>query len=190
MIGKKIFGILVVIGIVAGLTSGAFAFDFKFKGTPPPSPEKFIERMAKDLGLSKEQTDKLTAGAKQVEEQAKEMRAKNKELFGQIEKELMKDSPDSKTIYGYMQEIGQNNTQIQFKRMEQIILLRKELNPEQKAKLEKFMQELKGRRNKMFGKRPGELGGPEGPGEPFGPDAPGSPESSVVSGQSFASVIK
>ncbi|MFA4967020.1 MAG: periplasmic heavy metal sensor [Candidatus Margulisiibacteriota bacterium] len=134
---KKGLLILTVIAIMAPM---GFAFQ------PPPggrglSAGKMIERIAKEIGLSQEQKEKYLAGAKQVEEEAKAIRAKNKDLFDLIKKELQKDAPDSKSIYGYMQQINQNELQVQFKRMEQIIAMKKELTPEQKAKLDQLMKD-------------------------------------------------
>jgi Spy/CpxP family protein refolding chaperone len=179
-----------IIMVLVALGVGAFAM-----GSQPAKrfrPERRFEGIAKELGLTPEQKVRFMKAARQVEEEAKVINRKNKELFDKIEKELVKEAPDSKVIYGYMQQIGQNNTQIQFKRMDQIIQLRKELAPEQRTKFEKMMKERKEQEKKMLEKmrqRGGKdrgLGGPEappnppGPGGPMGPGGPEGPEGPLV----------
>lgn len=150
MMRKNVLTMMLVVAILAGVSSGALAFGpQRAKGLPA---EKMIERMAKDIGLTQQQKDKFLAGAKQIEEEAKDIHSRNREIFDKIEKELLKESPDSKAIYGYMQQISQNNTRIQFKRMDQIIQLRKELTPEQRTKLEKIMRRNKELTIKRFEK--------------------------------------
>ncbi|MDD4178742.1 MAG: periplasmic heavy metal sensor [Candidatus Margulisbacteria bacterium] len=155
---KKVLILFLTVILLAG---GALAaFEPPPKGRP--SPEKMINRLAKDLDLSSEQKTKLLARAKVTEEEAEKINEKNRALFAEIEKELLKDSPSSKTIYGLMQQVGRNRTEIEFKRMEQMLELRRELTQEQKTKFEKMMQAGKKR-------------GPGGPGGPEGPMGPGGP---------------
>lgn len=158
MMIKKVLILFLTVILLAG---GALAaFEPPPKGRP--SPEKMINRLAKDLDLSSEQKTKLLARAKVTEEEAEKINEKNRALFAEIEKELLKDSPSSKTIYGLMQQVGRNRTEIEFKRMEQMLELRRELTQEQKTKFEKMMQAGKKR-------------GPGGPGGPEGPMGPGGP---------------
>ena len=127
---------LVVVFLVA---SGAQAAMPRF-GDRRPEPGKMVERMAKDLGLTKEQKEKFIAEARQIEEGNKQSRQKDREIMNKIEEEMVKESPDTKMIHSYLQEIGRNRTEIQFKRLEQMIKLRKELTPEQREKLQKIMK--------------------------------------------------
>ena len=179
MKGEGWFKWVSIVIVLVVLEAGAMAM-----GAQPPRgfrPERRFEGIAKELGLTPEQKVRFMKAAKQVEEEAKVINSKNKELFDKIEKELVKEAPDSKVIYGYMQQIGQNNTQIQFKRMDQIIQLRKELAPEQRIKFEKMMKERKEQEKKMLEKmrqRGGKdrgLGGPEAPPNPPGPGGPMGP---------------
>ena len=182
MAGNNLLAALLIAGVLSGASFGLPLF-----GPPQekgPMVERMIEGMAKDIGLTQPQKEKFLAGAKRIEEEAKIIQSKNKGIFDKIEKELLRESPDSKIIYGYMQQISQNTTLIQFKRMDQIIQLRRELTPEQKTKLEKLTEERKRRENEMFekmerkGQRGGGPGGPEGllmPGGPGGPDGPEGP---------------
>ncbi|MBI5699449.1 periplasmic heavy metal sensor [Candidatus Saganbacteria bacterium] len=174
MIRKYFLAILLITVVLSGISLGVPLFG------PPrdkdPMAERMIERMAKDIGLTQQQKDKFLSGAKQIEEEAKEIHSKNKELFDKIEKEILKESPDSKAIYGNMQLISRNMTQIQFKRMDQIIQLRKELTPEQKAKLEKIIRGRKEREKKMFEKIRQKDRKDRGSGGPEGPLGPGGPE--------------
>lgn len=169
--------IALVMLALSGIAFGAPPFGWA--GEKRPMAERMIDRMAKDIGLTQQQKDKFLAGEKQIEEEAQKIHSKNREIFDKIEEELLKESPDSRRIYGYMQQISQNNTQIQFKRMDQMIQLRKELTPEQRTKLEKTMKERKEQEKKMFekmrqkGRKDRGPGGPEGP---LGPGGPGGPE--------------
>jgi Spy/CpxP family protein refolding chaperone len=148
MIRRCLIVVLLVGVVLAGFSSGALAF-----GSRAFSAEKMIDRIASDLGLTKQQKDKLLSGAKQVEEEAKDLHSKNREIYGKIEKELIKDAPDRGVLSDFLQQISQNNAQIHLKRMEQIIELRKELTPEQRTKFEKLMGERKEMANKRFSKR-------------------------------------
>jgi Spy/CpxP family protein refolding chaperone len=141
---KKV--LIVLLALLCLISTGAVAA-MPWGGGRGPA-EKMVERIAKELNLTQQQKDKFVTGAKQVEEEAGKVRIANKEIFTKIEKELAKDSPDSKQINSYLQEMNNNQTKIQFKRMEQLIQLRKELTPEQKIKLENLMKKKKGQFNK------------------------------------------
>jgi Spy/CpxP family protein refolding chaperone len=144
MIGKNILTVLLMMVFLVMVSSGALAFgSAAIRGR---SIEKFIEKVTKELELTQPQKEKALASAKKIEEEAAEVRSKNRELFDKVEKELLKDSPDRKLLSNYMQQISQNNSRIQLKRMEQIIEFRKELTPKQKAKLEKLMKERSNKR--------------------------------------------
>ena len=138
---NRITAVLLSALIAVSLSSGSLAF-----GHRPDKPfrapgERMMEKIASDLGLSKEQKEKYTVMAKQLEEESKTIRAKNKEFFDKIGKELAKDSPDRDLLYNYMQQISKNEDQIRLKRMDQMIALRKELTKEQKKKLEDLMKD-------------------------------------------------
>ncbi|HTY13930.1 MAG TPA: periplasmic heavy metal sensor [Candidatus Omnitrophota bacterium] len=162
MFDNKFAAVLVIAIVIIGASSLAFAFGPEpggpggpggpgDPGRPPArDPQKFVERIAKDLGLTKEQQDKLLADAKKTEEETDQLRAKNKDLFDKVEKELLKDSPDRDLLHGYLQQIGQNETQMQIKRMDRMVDLRKTLTPEQKAKFEKMAAENRQKGPKMF----------------------------------------
>ena len=161
MLNKMSRGLFAVL-ILALLCSAAVAFDRPNKRPMfPPPHEKMMERMAKDLGLTKEQKAKYTAMAKQLEEESTAMRSKNKEFFDKIGSELAKDSPNRDLLFGYMQQISKNEDQMRLKRMDQMIQLRKELTPEQKAKLEKLMKQGREKHNGEQGRGP-ENGPPDG----------------------------
>jgi Spy/CpxP family protein refolding chaperone len=155
---------LVVVFLVA---SGAQAALPRF-GEKRPEPGKMVERMAKDIGLTKEQKDKFIEGAKKIEEIAKASREKDREIMDKIEAEMVKDSPDTRMIHSYLLQISQNRTEIQFKRLEQMIELRKGLTPEQKTKLEQLMK----KKPEHKGGKPGQKGEPGEPPPPGGPEGP------------------
>jgi Spy/CpxP family protein refolding chaperone len=139
MINRK--WIFLALFLVLAFSSTALAF-----GQPMgrrDMPEKRIGKLVKELGLTDQQKDNFLAQTKQVEEAAKASFAANKELFGKIQSELQKDSPDSQAIHNHILQINKNRAEIEFKRMEQIIQLRWELTPEQKTKFDSLMKEKK-----------------------------------------------
>ena len=138
---NKLSGGLLMLLFLAMLCPASIAFDRPNKRPMlPPPHEKMIERITKDLGLTKEQKYKYSNMAKQLEEESKAMRSRNREFFDKIGQELAKDSPNRDLLYKYMQQISKNEDQMRLKRMDQMIRLRKELTPEQKVKLEKLMK--------------------------------------------------
>jgi len=157
MMGKNLLAILLII-VFLGSVSWAFpAFgpgDLGF-GPPPrraPSAEEMMKKITKDLGLTPEQEGKILADVKKVEAEAKTLHEQNKERFDSIEKELLKETPHREMILGSIKKINENNTQIQIGRIDQIIRMRQELTPEQRAKLDKIMKERKERSEKRHEK--------------------------------------
>ena len=110
--------------------------------------EKRFEKLAKELALTEAQKAKFSNMSKTNEEEAKKLMEKDKELFSQIGQEIKKDAPSREKIRELLEKINQNRTELQFKRFEQLIALKKELTTDQKAKLKKLMEEKKGPRNK------------------------------------------
>ncbi|MFA6430846.1 MAG: periplasmic heavy metal sensor [Candidatus Margulisiibacteriota bacterium] len=138
---KKILVLACAMIIFSGMAANAFTFGPRIKSEL--KHETRIDRLAKELGLTEGQKENYLADAKKIEEETKAIRAKNKEIFVEIEKALLKDNPDTKLIRAKIQEISQNNAQTQFMRIEQLIQLRKELSPEQKIKLEEMIKKGK-----------------------------------------------
>jgi Spy/CpxP family protein refolding chaperone len=137
-----IAGLIIV--LLWGMAPGARGFGFR--NGPGPAAEKRLERITQELGLTKEQKEKYLAGAKQIEEEAKAIRSQNREIFGKIEKEMLKDTADRQAIHNYIQQINQNNAKMQIKRMDQMLDLQKELSPEQKAKISDMIMKRRGRK--------------------------------------------
>ena len=139
---------LPVLMLLTMLCCASMAFEGPGEKHQPPRPEKMMEKLAADLGLTQQQKDKYTAMAKQLEEGSKVMHSNNKEFFDKIEQELAKDAPDRDVLYKYMQQISKNEDQQRLKRMDLMIQLRKELTPKQKTKLEKIIKNRHGRERK------------------------------------------
>jgi len=137
----KTLALVCAMVVFSGIAANAFSFGPRIGRES--NKELRIERLAKELGLTDVQKEKYLLGAKQIEKDAKETRLKNKTLFGDIEKELLKETPDISIIKNILQEINNNNSQMQLKRIEQLIQLRKELSPEQKTKLEAMIKQGK-----------------------------------------------
>ncbi|MBU0572933.1 MAG: periplasmic heavy metal sensor [Candidatus Margulisbacteria bacterium] len=141
---KKLFVLFLAVIILMSGTSAIAA---------PKWREKVSDRFAKELGLSAEQKQSFEAGAKVVEEAIKPINEQNKELHDRIAEELKKDDPNKDVIYGYLEQISKNNTQMHFKRVEHLLEFRKELAPEQKEKLKEMG--AKGPRARFVHRKPG-----------------------------------
>jgi len=118
------------------------------KGHKFPGPEKMIEKMAKDLALSDQQKKDFMADASRVEENAKAVREKNKQLFDKVQAEVSLDNPDMKKVASYIQEISKNDSEVHLMRIERIVELRKSLAPEQKKKFDAIMKQKKEEKRK------------------------------------------
>lgn len=126
---------VLVLSLLAG---SAGAWELGWRMGRKPTAEKRIEKIVRELGLSQQQKDKYLAGAKKLEEEAKTIRAQNREILGKIEKEVLKEAPDRKAIHDLLGQISRNKAQLQVKRMDQMLDLRSELTPEQKTRFEKL----------------------------------------------------
>jgi Spy/CpxP family protein refolding chaperone len=102
--------------------------------------KKFVERLTKDLGLTKDQKDKLVAQFKKVDEEVKPIMDRNRDLMQKMEQEIQKDSPSISQLSGYLEKIGGNSIQIQIKRITAVVEFKKDLTPEQKDKFNKIMK--------------------------------------------------
>lgn len=141
MMNKKKNAWLMIILLVVIAVPCAFAEVGSRRGMA----EKRLERLIKNIGLSSAQAGVVLERAKRYEEKTREIASKNKAIFGEIEKEMFNDSPDSRKIHNYVLEINKNRAQIQFNRIEQLIELRKDLTPDQKTNFDKLMRQKKER---------------------------------------------
>ncbi|MCX5725640.1 MAG: Spy/CpxP family protein refolding chaperone [Candidatus Saganbacteria bacterium] len=148
---RNYFLVLFLIGVfMVSCSSGVFAMGKR------PAPEdkgkftegltgKLAEKMTKDLALTEKQKNAFLTGIKATEEEAKEIRKKNKVLFEKIDIEIQKDTPDISAVNKYLKEIGQNKTQVQIKRMDNILQFTQTLTPEQRAKFKELQKQRKER---------------------------------------------
>ena len=152
--------VLLAVFMVAAVVSKAEAF----AGPAPkrPSIDKLADRMAKDLDLTDKQKSNFLDRAKKTKEEPEGLLAKNKGLMEKMQAELGKDNPNRDVIHNYVQEIGKNRTEMQFKRLDDLLEFRKQLTPEQQKKFkemhakrkEKAKKRIKDRKNKKPGRHP------------------------------------
>ncbi|MFH0887241.1 MAG: periplasmic heavy metal sensor [bacterium] len=150
---------LIIVIITTILLWGCSSSQAFFGGPPDkegasdkaPRGEKMVERLAKELNLTKVQKDKFLSVTTEIEKTAKEIRAKDRELMDKIEKELLKDNPDMKVIRSLMQTINQNMTEIQFSRLSHLVEFRKELTTEQREKFKGLINNREKRGKKARG---------------------------------------
>lgn len=140
--------VLTAMIIIVLMASSAMAF-----GRPDDRPgrtDKFAEKIAQELSLTKEQKEKFMAGIKNAEAQFKDMHAQNKALMDKVEKEMQNDNPDMRAIKKHIDQINANQAKMQYDRVENLVRFKKELTPSQ---LEKMKAMDKKMRDKM-GKGP------------------------------------
>jgi len=119
-------------------------------GSQRPGQQKITDRMAKTLDLTDKQKSDFLNRAKKTEEETKGLLAKNKGLMEKMQAELAKDSPDRNAIHNYVQEIGKNRTEMQFKRLDHMLAFRKQLTPEQQKKFKEMNAQQKKKAKKWI----------------------------------------
>ena len=110
-----------------------------------PDRDKAIEGISKKLELSKEQEKEFRSRSKEIEKDIVKLRLKNRDLWDKVESELLKDKPDRGAIYKHMQQINQNQFELRFKRMDNLLEFRKKLSPEQQKKFKDMLEQRKKR---------------------------------------------
>jgi len=111
--------------------------------------KKMVERLAKDLALTKEQKEKLVKMTAETDKQTNALEAKNGGLFDKMQAEIEKDKPDTAVISKLLNEIGKNRTEAEIKRLNTLIEFKKCLTPEQ---VNRF-KEIRKRQEKHFKER-------------------------------------
>lgn len=134
--------------VIFALTLTAAAAAESGFGPPPergPRPEKMIEKLAKEVELTKEQQAKMLADLKKVEADGQKIREQNRAYFETIKKELVKDNPDSAIIHDSIRKINDNEVKTQIMRIDQLIELRQQLTPQQRQRLDELMSKRQAR---------------------------------------------
>lgn len=104
--------------------------------------ERF-EKIAESLELTDEQKVKISKDKEALEEKIKELRDLNQELKAKIGEEINLDNPSRKQIRAYVETIGDNQTKMHLARLDHILDMHKELNPEQREIFKEMMQKRK-----------------------------------------------
>jgi len=115
--------------------------------------EKFVEKLSKELTLTKEQKDAFLKSVKMSGEEEKKIREKNEAIMQKMDSEMQKDSPDAGLIAKLIDEMDRNMTQVKILRMKGILELRKSLNTEQAKKFKEFEKKRTENMKKMQKKR-------------------------------------
>lgn len=134
-INRVMVGVLVVFLTVA-LASESFAW---WGREDRPAPEQRIERIAKRLELTEEQKAKFKDHREKMKKYMEEEREGVKGLGEKLKAELQKDNPDRATVQSLIRKISQKQTEMQIKRMDSLLELRKTLTPEQRKKFKKML---------------------------------------------------
>ncbi|MFA4858084.1 MAG: periplasmic heavy metal sensor [Candidatus Margulisiibacteriota bacterium] len=111
-----------------------------------PNPEKIAEKLSDELKLTPEQRQLFATGIKEVEKKAKTRMQQDRELSKKMESELSQDRPDLVKIKGYIDQISRNRAEVQFMRTQFLVEFRKNLSPDQVAKLKAMLAKGPGKR--------------------------------------------
>jgi Spy/CpxP family protein refolding chaperone len=102
---------------------------------PGFGPGPRIERLAARLDLSDEQKVAIEAIQAKNHEKNLALRKDMLRLQNELDGELLKDSPDAKSVKSLVGKIGELKTQAQQNRMETRLAVREQLTPEQRDKM-------------------------------------------------------
>jgi len=140
---------MLVVGLllVFCLGSSSYAFGMKPELGRPQS-KKMMEKLAKELSLTKEQQISFIAQEKQIQEKDQQIRLENAKIMDKIQQEIKKDQPDMKVIKKYVEQISQDQGQIHLRRIENIIQFRQQLTIDQKKKFDELRPRSKQKHEK------------------------------------------
>lgn len=138
---KLRMGALILL-LVFSMAAQASAF-WWVKKEPPPKEQ--MKPISKRLELSKEQEDKFKKQTEDMQKELKPQREQVKKIGDELKTELEKDAPDRTRVHNQIREISRIRTEMQLKRMDTLLDLRKSLTPEQKKRF-KTMAHPKERR--------------------------------------------
>lgn len=126
---------ILIVGAGMAMAQGSGRGKCAHQGDGGFGPGHRMEMMAERLELTEEQQATITklhedASAAQLESRKEIMRLEN-----ELEGELMKDEPGTKTVAGLVEKIGDLRTQQQQTRMATRLAVREQLTPEQQDKM-------------------------------------------------------
>lgn len=124
--------ILMLLAVLIVLSSQSYALWGGMGGRP--DRHGFINR----LDLTDKQKEKFKAQMEKVERELKPIFEKVKEKTDKLKKELQEDQPDRNAIHEYIKGIDSLRTNMELKRVDSLLELRKTLTPEQREKFKKM----------------------------------------------------
>ena len=156
---------LLSLAVALLVTTSLYAVPPQDKGDMPEPPQMHhqkmgpdFEKMAKELGITDEQKDKLNEMMKEDMSRKKELREVIKQKMEAIDAELLKENIDMNAINALAAEIQQTSSDISRINVESKLKVRSVLSFEQYTKMEqnrkemmeKFKKEFKGDLEKAF----------------------------------------
>lgn len=105
------------------------------------NPEQRLKMMKKHLGLSDQQVTQIRAIQKKHEPQHKQLREKMREKRKELHALLMSESPDRSAVLAKMQEASAVKIELRMHRFDMHQEVHAILNPAQRAKMRKHMEE-------------------------------------------------
>jgi len=131
----------VILCLTLVMASGSWAFG----GKPQAERGKNYDRIAKQLNLTKEQSEKCKASNEKLQASLKANREEVKQLAEQLKSELQLENPDRNKVHSLIKKISDQRTEMELKRMDSLLEMRKLLTPEQKAKFKEMARPKRGR---------------------------------------------
>jgi Spy/CpxP family protein refolding chaperone len=123
---------MLIIAVIAGIAGSAIAGQDSCGGV---RGKNFREKMAKELGLSADQKEKLKELHKTMRDVRKEHMEKMKALLDKSKEELLKPAPSKDTLYEYARASGELSRIMAEKEADHFLKVKAILTPEQFKKL-------------------------------------------------------
>ena len=151
---RKILSASMMVVIALMLCSPSFAW-----GGRPPKPDRgyMVDHIAKKLKLTDEQKAIFKTNSEKLQREMKAQQEEVKKIAGKLKAELKKDIPDRKSVEAFIRQMSNLRAEMQIKRTESLLDMRKMLTPKQKEKFKNMLPE--GKRD--FDKKTKNMG-PEG----------------------------
>ena len=161
---RRILSRALVLGVaIAAFSAVQAAPGGRGDGRGQHDHEKHLQKMKKHLGLSDAQVTQIRAIHKKYEPQHKELREKLMNARQEMHSMIMDDTADRGAVKAKMQEASATKVELRMVMFDQHREVRALLNPQQRAKLRKHMEDRRKRFHKGMGKGKGKGMGHGGP---------------------------
>src|SRR3989339_557839 len=109
-----------------------------------PDPQRMTARMVKQLGLDKQQAERFSVMNETLVKQEQLIWEKNRALGEKLKSAMSQEKPNMEIVHKLAKEIGGNMTEMQIKRIDNLMSLKQLLNDDQKKKFESLLDKRRG----------------------------------------------